>query len=303
MKVSFLFPGQGAQKVGMGKEFYENSPEAKRVFEQADEIIPGLSEVVLNGPVEQLTQTKFCQPGILTFSIAALKAFEAHPKFKNITPVFAAGLSLGEYSALAASGALSLQDTVRLVERRGSFMDEACQARAGKMAAIIGVEKERVLGICQETGAEVANFNSPQQIVITGQADKVDAASAELKKIAKMVIPLEVSGAFHSSLMKSAEEKFKHVLANVPIRQPAFQIIHNMDGRPAKDTEEIRVKLTTQITSSVRWVETIQYMVSKGVSSFIEIGPGKVLSGLVKRIDRGLTVFNIEVPEDIEKLF
>ena len=162
ISVALIFPGQGAQFVGMGKEFYESSPEAKTIFDTADRVLNnGFKDVVFNGPAQKLTSTAYCQPGIFTFSIAALKAFEAHPKFKNIVPKFTAGLSLGEYSALAAAGALSFEDTLRLVSKRAVLMEEATKASAGKMAAIIGMDKEKILEICKQTGAEVANFNSP----------------------------------------------------------------------------------------------------------------------------------------------
>lgn len=304
LKVAFVFPGQGAQRVGMGKEFYDASPEARAVFDEADRIVGNdLREIIFNGPAEKLTETAFAQPGILTYSIAALKAFRAHPKFKNIQPVFAAGLSLGEYSALAASGALSFEQTIRLVQVRGKLMDEACKLAPGKMAAVIGFDKEKLAAICRETGAEVANFNSPQQIVITGHADKVDAACEKIRAAgAKTVIPLEVAGAFHSSLMKPAAEKFKSEIAKVKIAAPQFGVVSNVDGRPSVNPGEIRAKLSTQITSSVQWVESVQYMASHGAEYFIELGPGKVLSGLIRRIDPNLKFANIETPADIEKL-
>ncbi len=321
VKAAFIFPGQGAQKAGMGKEFYDASPEARAVFDEADKLAGnGLKDVIFNGPSEKLTETAFCQPGILTFSIAALKAFQAHPKFKNIQPVFAAGLSLGEYSALAASGALSFEETVRLVQIRGRLMDEACKLTPGKMAAVIGFsalggslavrqagapggDKDKLVAICHETGAEVANFNSPQQIVITGHASKVEAACEKIKAAgAKSVIPLEVAGAFHSSLMQPAAEKFKSEISKVKIAVPQFGVVSNVDGRPSTDPEEIRAKLSAQITSPVQWVESIQFMASHGAEYFIEIGPGKVLTGLIRRIDPNLKFANIETPADIEKL-
>ena len=172
-KVALIFPGQGAQTVGMGKEFYETSPEARRGFEKCDQLISGLTDVIFNGPQEKLTSTAFCQPAIFTYSIAALHAFQAHAKFKNIEPRFACGLSLGECTAVAASGALSFEEALKLVERRAAFMEEATQAQKGAMAAIIGFDKDKLVEICRNTGAEVANLNSPDQIVITGEAEKV----------------------------------------------------------------------------------------------------------------------------------
>ena len=314
IKVAFIFPGQGSQKAGMGKEFYDASPEARAVFDEAERIVGnGLKDVIFNGPSEKLTETAFCQAGILTFSIAALRAFQVHPKFKNIQPAFAAGLSLGEYSALAASGALSFEQTIKLVQIRGRLMDEACKLSHGKMAAVIfaagesasggGFDKDKLAAICRETGAEAANFNSPQQIVITGHAAKVEAACEKIRAAgAKTVIPLEVAGAFHSSLMRPAAEKFKIEISTVKIAVPQFGVVSNVDGRPSADPEAIRAKLSTQITSSVQWVESVQYMASHGAGYFIEIGPGRVLAGLIRRIDPSLKCANIETPADIEKL-
>jgi len=175
-KVAFIFPGQGAQTVGMGKEFYDASPEAKAVFDQADQVIDGLTDVIFNGPQEKLTSTAYAQPAIFTFSLAALAALRADAKFANIEPKFAAGLSLGECSAVAASGALIFSDALRLVERRSAFMEEATQMTQGAMAAIIGFDKSKLVAICQDAGAEIANFNTPDQIVITGEAQKVSRA-------------------------------------------------------------------------------------------------------------------------------
>lgn len=304
INAAFVFPGQGAQYVGMGKEFYQSALPAKYVFDEAEQILNnGFLDVVFNGPAEKLTTTAYCQPAILTFSIAALQAFMAQPKFQNIDVKFTAGLSLGEYSALAASGALSFADTLRLVERRGAFMDEAAKVQPGKMAAVIGFDKDQLLSICRDIGAEVANFNSPKQIVITGEAVRVEEACRRIKEAgAKTVIPLDVAGAFHSSLMRPAAEKFTGVLQNVKITAPSIPVVSNVDGKPSVHPEDIRKKLAQQITSSVQWVDSIQYMAAQGVTDFIEIGPGKVLSGLIKRIDSNLKTHNIEKPADVEKL-
>lgn len=304
IKVALVFPGQGAQKVGMGREFYEASSEAKAIIDRADKMMGnGLRQVMFEGPVEKLTATAYCQPAILAMSIAAFEALKVSEQYKNLQPAFAAGLSLGEYSALAAGGALSFDDTIKLVERRGTFMEEATRAAKGKMAAIIGLEKDKIVEICRRSGAEVANFNSPQQIVITGHADKVEQACALLKEAgAKTVIPLEVSGAFHSSLMRPAAERFAGELSKAMIKKARFPVVSNVDGRPADDPEAIRKNLARQITSSVQWVESVQFMAGQGVTTFIEIGPGKVLAGLIRRIDSGLKVYNIEKPEDIEKI-
>ena len=288
----------------MGKEFYENSPQAKAIFDEADEILHnGLTETIFNGPAEKLTQTAYCQPAILTFSIAALKAFEAHPKFKNVSLQFTAGLSLGEYSALVAAGALSFADALRLVERRSFFMEEATKTAKGAMAAIIGFDKEKLKVVCSKTGAEVANFNSNEQIVLTGHAEKVQAACALINQEgAKAVIPLEVSGAFHSTLMKPAAEKFARELVNVTIADSKIPVISNVDGKPTTGAAAVKKNLAKQITSSVQWVASIEYMAGQGIDTFIEIGPGKVLKGLLRKINPALKVFNIETPSDIEVL-
>lgn len=304
INVAFIFPGQGAQKVGMGKEFYDSSPETRVIFEEAEGILQnGLTKVIFEGPAEKLTSTAFCQPGILTFSIAALKAFEAHPKFKNIKPQFTAGLSLGEYSALVASNALKFSDALRLVERRSFFMEEATKMTPGTMAAIIGFPRERLKEICAQTGAEVANYNSPEQIVITGHRAKVEGACRLIKEEgAKSVIPLDVSGAFHSTLMQTASQKFGKELEKFSISTCSIPVISNVDSLPENSASQIRQNLSQQIISSVRWEESVHYMAQHGVTDFIEIGPGKVLKGLIRRINPSLRVFNIECPNDIAVL-
>ena len=304
INVALIFPGQGAQKVGMGKEFYDTSAPARAIFDEADKICAnGLLKVVFEGPEEQLTRTAYCQTGILTTSIAALKAFEAHPKFRSIKVRYTAGLSLGEYSALAASGTISFADTLRLVQKRGAFMDEATKETRGAMAAVIGFDRTRLVAICRQTGAEVANFNSREQIVITGQADKVEAAVAAIKANGgQKIIPLAVAGAFHSSLMRSAAEKFKAVLKDVSINTVGVEVIGNVHAVPQNTPEEIRANLAQQITASVQWVASIEYMATQGITHFIEIGPGKVLKGLIRRINPDVAVHNIEKPADIDAL-
>ena len=298
--VALIFPGQGAQKVGMGKEFYETSPEARVIFDQAQAVIgTDFKSVVFDGPPEKLTSTAYCQPAILTMSIAALNAFEAHPKFKNINVRFTAGLSLGEYSALAAAHVFSFEDMIRLVQKRASFMEEAAKEVKGAMAAVIGFDVGKLKEICTKTGAEVANFNSKEQIVITGHADRVAAACELIKAASGKVIPLEVSGAFHSTLMRPAAQKFESAISNVPLVPGPVKVISNVNARPHEKVEDIRRNLVLQITSSVQWVSSVEYMISQGVSDFIEIGPGKVLRGLLRKIDPNVRVVNIEKPEDI----
>jgi len=301
--VALIFPGQGAQSVGMGKEFYDSSKEAKQIFDQANELIEGLTDVIFNGPQEKLTSTAFCQPAIFTYSIAALEALKAHPKFQNIHPQFTAGLSPGECTAVAASGALSFEETLNLVERRSFFMEEATKIKKGAMAAIIGFDKEKLVDICRDTGVEVANFNAPDQIVITGEAEKVHKASEAIKEQgAKRVIPLDVSGAFHSSLMQPAVPKFEGALKGAGFKTSDFPVVSNVNGQPFTLPEDIRTNLAKQITSSVQWVETIYSIARQGVRDYFEIGPGNVLKGLIRKINPELKVHNIRSPQDLEKL-
>lgn len=302
--IALIFPGQGAQKVGMGKEFYDTSPKAKEIFDCADSIIGnGLKEVIFNGPQEKLTETSYCQPAILTFSIAALEVLKGHPKFADCSVKFTAGLSLGEYSALVACGAVSLDEGLKLVKIRGSFMEEATKLAKGTMAAVIGFDKEKLKEICAQTGAQIANFNSNEQIVITGYVDKVQKACEIIQQEgAKSVIPLTVSGAFHSSLMQPAADKFKEELNNFSINPPVIPIISNVNAHPSSDPSQIQANLASQITSSVQWVATIEYMAGQGITDFLEIGPGRVLKGLIRKINPELKVHNIQTPADIEKL-
>jgi [acyl-carrier-protein] S-malonyltransferase len=302
--IALIFPGQGAQKVGMGLEFFQNSPEAKSIFTQADEICAnGLSKVMFEGPEEKLTSTAFCQPAILTMSVAALKAFEAHPKYKDLSVKFTAGLSLGEYSALVASGTMNFKDALCLVKERAAFMEEAAKENQGAMAAVIGFDRDKLVEICRQTGAEVANFNSHEQIVITGMKAKVTAAIEAIKTAGgQKIIPLTVSGAFHSSLMSTAATKFALSLEKRTIDPSTIPVISNVTAQPHADARQVRVDLAKQITSSVQWVKSVEYIASKGITNFIEIGPGRVLKGLIRRIDPAISVFNIEKPQDIEAL-
>ena len=303
--IALIFPGQGAQKVGMGKELYDTVPAAKAVFDTAQSILGNdLLDVLFSGSQEKLTLTSYSQPAIVSCSIAALRALEAHPRFSELKISFTAGLSLGEYSALIAAGAFSFDDGIRLVQKRGAFMDDACKLEKGAMAAIIGFSKDRLKEICRQTGAQIANFNSPEQIVITGHAEKVQAAVALIEKEgAKNIVMLEVAGGFHSSLMKPAAERFAGELAQFTINPLTVPVVGNVKGAAETDPKIIRQNLPLQITSSVLWEDSVRFMAAQGVKYFVEIGPGKILKGLIRRIDPSLTVYNVEKPGDIEAVF
>jgi [acyl-carrier-protein] S-malonyltransferase len=304
LNVALIFPGQGAQKVGMGLEFYQNSPEAKLIFEQADKICANdLTKVMFEGPEDKLTSTAYCQPAIFTMSMAALKAFEAHPKYKDFSVKFSAGLSLGEYSALAAAGVMNFTDTLHAVQRRAALMEEATKENQGAMAAVIGFDKSKLIEICHHTGAQIANFNSHEQIVVTGSTSKVHAAIEAIKAAGgQKIIPLAVGGAFHSSLMSSAASKFSVFLKDITINSSIIPVLSNVTAEPHVNAEQIRMNLAKQITESVQWVKCVEYIALQGITNFIEIGPGRVLKGLMRRIDPAISVFNIEKLQDIEAL-
>jgi [acyl-carrier-protein] S-malonyltransferase len=303
-EIALIFPGQGAQYVGMGKEIYLNSPSAREVFDRAEKVLNfDLKRICFSGPEELLKLTANCQPAILTLSIACLHLFLNHPKSKSLAVRFAAGLSLGEYSALVAAGAITFDEAIGLVRRRAEFMEEEALAHPGTMAAIIGLDKEKVLKLCKDTGAEVANLNAPGQVVVSGTAGNVDRVmEVALKEGARTAIKLEVSGAFHSSLMSGAAARFSEVLKQSQLSAPKFPVISNVTAQPEVEPEQIRQNLSQQVTSAVRWEDSIRYIVSQGVNTFLEIGPGKILKGILRRIDPALVVHNLEKPADIDSL-
>ncbi|NQV03905.1 MAG: ACP S-malonyltransferase [Candidatus Omnitrophica bacterium] len=296
-KVCYLFPGQGAQYVGMGKELYNNFPESKGIFDEAENVLPhaNIKRLCFQGPIEELTQTANSQVCILVASIAALRAFK--PRF---TIEACAGLSLGELTSLVAAKSISFEDAVRLVKRRGELMEEASTKNPGSMASIIGLSLEDLKPVCEKTGAEIANLNSPGQIVISGAKERVEKAMSLAKeKGAKKTIALNVSGGFHSSLMKEAAGLFKVELDKVNFSKPEIGVVSNVTADYEKTPEEIKENLVKQLYSSVRWEESIRRIASIGVDTFFEIGPGKVLKGLLRRIDPNLEVYNIDKAEDI----
>lgn len=301
VECAYIFPGQGAQYVGMGKELYENYQSARDVFKQANRALGfDIARLCFEGPKEELTQTENCQPAILTVSVAALKAFAT--KNKKFVPKVALGLSLGEYSALVAADSIAFGDAVRLVRLRGQFMEEAAKEFPGKMASVLGFPKEKVERICQSCGVEIANFNSPDQIVISGLNESIDKAVSLIKSEKGKIIFLKCSGAFHSSLMSSAGQKLKGELSKVAIFKSEFPVISNVTATPQTEPHIIVENLIDQVSCSTRWEESIRYVASQKIDTFIEIGPGKVLKGLIQRINPELKVYNIEKPADIDNL-
>ena len=308
--VAYLFAGQGAQYIGMGKDLYEAFPESKALFDKADKVLGfSLTKLLFEGPQQELTQTANCQPAILTVSIAALEAFKLRvtPRLRSgqasyelRTPSFTAGLSLGEYSALVAAGALTFEDAVYLVRRRGEFMEEEARKTPGKMLSVIGLDLGAIRQISAETNTEIANINCPGQIVISGGVEEIEKAKKQAEELgAKMTVFLEVSGAFHSSFMKEASFKLAKELEKIKINTPSMPVICNVSAKPADSAAEIKENLMKQVASSVLWEDSMKFILSKGVRNFIEFGPGKVLKGLMRRIDANAQVVNIEKKDDI----
>lgn len=305
-KVAYLFPGQGAQYVGMGKDLYENCPKAKNVFDEAEKILGiDIKKLCFEGPIEKLTLTSNSQVAILVTSIASLKSLGTKLEKDDLAIEIKAfsGLSLGEWTSLVAGGSIEFQEAVRLVRRRGELMEEASIKNPGTMASIIGLSYEELKKVCNDSGSEIANLNCPGQIVISGTKETVNSSMELAKeKGAKKAILLNVSGAFHSSLMKEAAEFFKKELEDVKFLTPKIGVISNVTADYEKVSDDIKTNLVKQLYSPVRWEESIRRIASEGVDTFFEIGPGKVLKGLLRRIDANLKAHNIEKIEDIKNL-
>lgn len=293
MKAVLLFPGQGAQKVGMGKDLYDTYPAAKAMMDAADAALGySLTDVMFNGPDAELTRTFNCQPALYLHGLALYEILRSEVE---IEPVAAAGLSLGEFTAHAAAGTFSMEDGLRIVQKRGAFMEEACQAAPSTMAAMIGGNDEAVQALAAECDIDVANFNCPGQTVVSGSVEGVDKAVAGAKAAGfKLAKKLNVAGAYHSRFMKSAQEKLLPELAAATMQMPACPVYCNYEARPVTSTDDVRAMLGAQVCGSVRWAASMQDLVAKGHTLFIEMGPGKTLAGMMGRICKDVTVISIE---------
>ena len=304
MTVAFLFPGQGAQTVGMGKDLYDAVPAAKAIFDEADQALGfPLSQLCFEGPMETLTQTINTQPAILTASVAAFEAARDALQAKGLTPAYTAGHSLGEYSSLVAAGSMTFTDAVKLVRERGRLMQAAGDEQEGAMAAVMGMPEDQLQAICEANGVDMANLNSAEQIVISGSKEGIEAAQKAAEEGgARRVVPLTVSAAFHSSLMDPAVPGMRTALESASISAPTYPVIGNVTAQPLETADEITDELARQIRSSVQWFRTVEYLRDNGVTMFVEIGPGKVLTGLVKRTFAEAEVMNIGTLEELEEL-
>lgn len=300
--LAWVFPGQGSQAVGMGRDLYERFPAARDVFDAADEALGfSLSRLCFEGPDDELRQTVNTQPAIVTASIACYAAAYGRLDVVEGAPAFVAGHSLGEYSALIAAGALSFEDGVRLVRQRGRLMQEAGERNPGTLAAVLGADESAVEEVCQATGAEICNINGAGQIVIGGPHEAVLRAMDLAKaRGAIKVTQLNVSAAFHSSLMQPAVAGMRLALADACMQDPRIPVIGNCDGQPLTTAQGLKDELARQVASAVQWQRSVEYMAKNGVQTFVEIGPGRVLSGLIKRIARGVAVRNVGDANAIE---
>ncbi len=302
-KTAFIFPGQGSQSPGMGKELAEEFSVVAETFTEADQVLDiDLQQLCFEGPEEELTKTEHAQPAILTASIAYYRLLQE----KGIKPEVVAGHSLGEYSALVAAGVVDFATGLQLVRKRGELMAAADPEGKGTMAAVIGLKAEEIDAVCKEaaeTGVvEVANYNCPGQIVISGEQKAVETAETLAKEAgAKKVVPLNVSGPFHSSLMESAGEKLAAYLADLSFKQPEVPVVPNAKADYTTDPAEIKDALIKQMSGSVRWEESIERMIEDGVESFVEVGPGRVLKGFMRRIDRSVTAVNVRNQRSLDK--
>lgn len=287
----------------MGKDLYDTYPAAKRIFDRAADILDfDVRKVCFEGPIQNLSQTRYSQPAIFVVSMASLEVLKEHPKFTTFSPRYTAGLSLGEATALAAAGAVSFDDGVRFVRARGTFMDEAAHETPGMMAAVLGVELIRVEAVCKETGAEVGNLNAPGQIVISGPKKNVEDAIEKLRADGSKVIPLDVSGAFHSRCMEPACQRIEKALKDVNIHPPKIAVVSNLTANIEPDPARIKRNLILQMNHRTLWEDSMRFIIGKGVKTFIEFSPGKVLKGLMRKIDPTVQVINLSGLEDFHAI-
>jgi len=299
---AYIFPGQGAQYVGMGKDLYDSFPSAREAFDKAGEILKfDIKRLCFEGPQDELSTTRLSQIAILTASVAALKVFESSGIAYGFTLKYSLGLSLGEYTALVAAGSLSFEDALVLVKKRGELMEDASRKTPGKMACVIGMGLKAVEELCRGIGCEVANLNCPGQIVVSGKTSNIELlASLARDKGAKRVVMLEVSGPFHSSFMTPARDKLKSYIDSVTVLPPKLSFVSNVDAKIQTDPAIIKENLISQVNSKTLWEESVRLVASQGIKTFLEIGPGQVLKGLLKKIDPKLEVRNIAVPQDLQ---
>lgn len=300
--LALLFPGQGSHQVGAGHDLYEAFPRAREVFQRTDEVLgTPLTKLCFEGPEEQLRDTANAQPAILAVSLACLAAALESGVLQR-PPALVAGHSLGEFTALVASGALQVEDAVSLVATRGRLMREASGVRPGAMAAIVGLNGEALDEVCRQAGVEPCNYNSPSQVAVGGTVEAVEKASRLTKERGGRALAVNVSGAFHTSLMAPAAEQFAAGVDACPIRDPAITVIANTTARPLTTAREVREELRHQIMRPVLWHQSVMNMMAAGTTTFIEVGPGRVLSGLIKRAGPGLTALNLDSVESLEAL-
>jgi len=294
MNIVALFSGQGAQKVGMGKDFYESSATARAMMEEADQVLGfSLTKVMFEGPDEELTRTSRCQPALYLHGLVAMTLLSE--RISSLTIDACAGLSLGEFTAHAAAGTFSFAEGLRLVAKRGALMEEACQNTEGSMAALLGGEVEQILALAAECNVDVANYNAPGQIVLSGSVTGIATAVEKAKDFGiRRAIPLNVAGAYHSRLMQSAQDQLAAELQQVTMQSPRVPVVCNYGASVVSDPADIRTMLEKQVTGSVRWTESIQRLRAMGHSRFIEFGPGKVIAGLVGKTDKEAQIISIE---------
>ena len=301
---ALIFPGQGAQYVGMGKDIYEKYPQAREVFDKANAILKfDLKKLCFEGPVEDLSSTQNSQPAILVMSIAILKVLQASGLFGKMNPKFSLGLSLGEYTALVASESIGFEDALVLVRKRGEFMEDASRKNPGKMACVIGMDMAATEALCKGFGCEIANLNCPGQVIVSGKTASVELfASIAKERGAKRVLMLDVSGPFHSSLMTPARDKLKDYIDKVSIMPPKISFVSNVDAKVNDDPLSIKENLMQQVNSRTLWEESVRVVNAENVKTFLEIGPGQVLKGLLRKIDPKLEVLSVGTVQELQAI-